>query len=135
MLEFDSGYPQTVLSYDTSKEFFNELRTATESLVQNSLFLYVAYKLKAVEALAFKEDPTNPHPFLVTEAKLRGISVADLVKVVESKAEQLETTIREVELLRIEFNLRSSKLESYESKLALRDELIAKLRSILSKID
>jgi hypothetical protein len=115
---------------DYKDAFFQDLRHTVDPLVQNSLFLYVAYEIKAQEAAKFKADPKADVPFLKKEAELRGVKVAELASVVESKGVAFKDAVRKMELLRIEFNIRYEDAKEYLDKLHLRDEFIAKIKEI-----
>jgi len=120
-------FPQAV---DYKDAFFQDLKDTVDPLVQNSLFLYVAYEIKAQEAAKFKADPEADVPFLKKEAELRGLTVAGLALLVESKGVAFKDAVREMELLRIEFNIRYKGAREHLDKLHLRDEFIAKIKDI-----
>jgi len=115
---------------DYKDAFFQDLRAAVEPLVRNSLFSYLAYVGKAEEVAKYREDPKADVPYLKREAALRGTKLADLVQLVEEKGESFKASVNELELLRVEFNLRYSKTTNEEERLHLRDEFLGRLNGM-----
>jgi hypothetical protein len=115
---------------DYKDAFFQDVREHIEPLVRNSLFQLLAYQYKGEEAEAYKEDPKANVPMLGREAELRGITIPDMVAMVERNGTALKSTIKELELVRIEYNLRYAKVKEELDRLQLRDEFIARVKAI-----
>jgi hypothetical protein len=115
---------------DYQDAFFRDLKDSTEPLVRDSLFLYVAYEIKAAEAAKYKLDPKADVPFLVREAKLRGMELPALVDLVEKKATAFKALICEMELLRIEFSIKYADAKELADKMKLRDEYLVKIKTV-----
>lgn len=119
---------------DYQDVFFQDLRDSTEFLVRNSLFLYVAYEIKAVEAAKFRQDPKAEVPFLAREAEIRKMEIPALVELVEKKALAFRAVIREMELLRIEFNMTYAELKDLAERVKLRDEYLEKVQKVTESL-
>lgn len=119
---------------DYKEAFFQDLKDSVEPLVRNSIFLYLAYEAKAVEAAKYREDPKADVPFLKREAELRGVPLKDLVTSVEEKGVAFKNAISEMELLRIDYNLRYSNITEHQERLYLRDEFISKIRETMGAL-
>lgn len=132
MMMLEAG--KITLQPDYQDAFFQDLRATTEPLVRDSLFLYVAYEIKAVEAVKYKLDPKADVPFLVREAKLRGMELPALVEVVEKKATTFKALIREMELLRIEFSIKYADAKELADKMKLRDEYLVKIKTVTASL-
>lgn len=127
-----SDIPFVSLPKDDTEEFFQELKNLSEPLVRNSLMQYVAYEMKNQEAELYKKDPTADLPFLKQEAALRKMTVGELASAISNKGVALFHIVRSFELLRVEFNERIQGLTTYSEKLALRDELLAKAKALVT---
>jgi hypothetical protein len=114
--------------------FFQDMDKAVQQLVQNSLFLYAAYEIKLAEVEKYLADPKAEVPFLKEEAALRGAKLEDMVTLVKGKGAAFKAAIRKMELLRIEFNTRYSKVTTTLDRLALRDEFSPKVRAVMEAL-
>lgn len=119
---------------DYKDAFFQDLRDHIEPLVRNSLFQYLAYQYKGEEADKYNADPKADVPYLKAEADLRGIAVKDLVALVERNGLALKSAIKDLELLRIEFNLRYAKTKELLERVQLRDEFIPRIKTITESL-
>ena len=124
-----------VSQVDIKDAFFMDLEEAIGPLVRKSLFLYVAYERKGAEAAKYKEDPKADVPTLKREAELRGITVKAMAEMVETKGQAFNKAISDIELLRVEFNLRYAEVKEYQERLYLRDEFMPRIREIMSALD
>lgn len=115
---------------DYKDAFFQDVREHIEPFVRNSLFQLLAYQYKGEEADLYKADQGANIPMIKREAELRGISIPDMVKMVERTGSALKSAIKDLELLRVEYNLRYSKIKEHQDKLELRDEFIVKVKAI-----
>lgn len=124
---------EQILPVDYKGAFFQDLRDI-EGLVQNSLFLYVAYDIKGKEAALYTENPKADVPTLKKEAKLRGVSLEEMVIMVKDKGAAFTTAIAEMELLRVEFNLRYASTKTNLDRLQLRDEFLPRARKVMESV-
>lgn len=126
-------YNEEALSYGSINRsndrdtFFQDVKQL-ESLVKDSLLVYIAYELKALDAAQYLADPTLSFPILEKEATLRGMAVVDLAKLVLDKAKAYKNAVRSGELLRTEFNIIYPTLSTYEARVELRDRLLNEFR-------
>ena len=114
--------------------FFQDIKEVL-SIVKDSLLIYAAYELKAVDAANYLKDPSGSYPFLEKEAKLRKVSVEQLSKMVLQKGEEFKHIVRTSELLRNEFNLTYPTLSKYEDKISLRDRLLGEFRGLIANLE
>lgn len=119
---------------DIKDAFFQDLEDHVGPLVRNSLFLYAAYLRKAIEVAKYREDPKADVPYLKREAELRKVPLKDMVAMVEAKGEAFNKALSEMELLRVEFNLRYAGLKEYQERLELRDEFIPRIGEVMSLV-
>ncbi len=130
----DTAIYEVSQALDYKDIFFQDIDKAVQQLVQNSLFLYVAYEIKLAEVEEYIADPKAKVPFLKEEAALRGVKLEDMVTLVKGKGSAFKTSIRKMELLRIEFNTRYSKVTTTLDRLALRDEFSPKVRAVMEAL-
>lgn len=119
---------------DYRDAFFQDVRDHIEPLVRNSLFQLLAYQYKGEEADAYKANPRAEIPMLKEEAQLRGVSIDDMVLMVERNGAALKSAIKGLELLRVEFNLRYAGVSDDLERLQLRDEYIARVKEITKSL-
>jgi hypothetical protein len=131
-MAISEGYSQVTMP-DDKEVFFQDL-SALESLVKNSMMVYVAYELKAQEASQYLADTTLDFPFLKKEADLRKVNLPDLCKQIIGKAKVYKDAIKAAELLRLEFNITYPSLTTYEAKVELRDRLLREFREVTKGI-
>lgn len=115
---------------DYKAAFFQDVRDHIEPMVRNSLFQLLAYQYKGEEADAYNADPKADIPMLRREAELRKVSIKDMVAMVGRNGAALRSAIIELELLRIEYNLRYADVSEELERLQLRDEYISRVKAI-----
>jgi hypothetical protein len=96
-------FAQMPVPMSDSEVFFQDV-LQLESVVKDSLLVYLAYEYKAQDAAAYLADTKLVFPMLNKEAELRGMTIKALCTLVQKKAVAYKDAVRSAELLRTELS-------------------------------